>query len=177
MYPHERSLVSKMKGQPFALIGVNSDKDKRKLKIRMKNENITWRSFWNGPQGTGGPISKAWGVRGWPTIYVLDHHGVIRYKNVRGASMDRAVDELVAKVDGTSGPAVTGSNSQSPKIRIWKDLTGQFSIEATYVRVSTDQVVLRRSDNKKLLFVPLAKLSAADQQYVKAQLAPATSPR
>ena len=50
----------------------------------MAEENITWRSFWNGPDGTGGPISKAWNVRGWPTIYVIDHKGVIRAKNVRG---------------------------------------------------------------------------------------------
>ena len=100
MYPHERSLVARMKGKPFALIGVNSDRDKAKLKSRMKEENITWRSFWNGPQGTGGPISKAWGVRGWPTIYVIDHEGVIRYKGVRGEAMDEAVDDLMKKVSG-----------------------------------------------------------------------------
>ena len=53
MYPHERSLVKRLANKRFALIGVNSDNDKRKLKSRMKKENITWRSFWNGPQGTG----------------------------------------------------------------------------------------------------------------------------
>jgi len=29
MYPHERSLVQKMEGKPFALIGVNSDQKGR----------------------------------------------------------------------------------------------------------------------------------------------------
>ena len=33
MYPHERSLVERMKDKPFALIGVNSDVDKKKLRI------------------------------------------------------------------------------------------------------------------------------------------------
>jgi len=98
MYPHERSLVAKMKDQPFALIGINSDKNKTRLKQRMKEENLTWRSFWNGPQGTSGPISKAWGVRGWPTIYVIDHQGVIRYKNVRGKAMDTAVEAMIRAV-------------------------------------------------------------------------------
>ncbi|HEY1860277.1 MAG TPA: hypothetical protein VGG61_07980, partial [Gemmataceae bacterium] len=56
---------------------------------------ITWRSFWNGPEGTNGPISKKWNVHGWPTIYVLDQKGVIRYKNVRGEKMDEAVDKLL----------------------------------------------------------------------------------
>ena len=98
MYPHERSLVERLKDQPFALIGVNSDKDKDELRKRMAEENITWRSFWNGPEGTRGPISARWNVTGWPTIYVIDHEGVIRYKNVRGEKMDAAVDELLAKM-------------------------------------------------------------------------------
>ena len=99
MYPHERSLVKRLANKPFALIGVNSDRDKAKLKPRLEEENITWRSFWNGPQGTSGPISKAWNVRSWPTIYVLDHKGVIRYKNVRGEKMDEAVDTLLAEME------------------------------------------------------------------------------
>ncbi len=82
MYPHERSLVKEMKDRPFALIGVNSDADKEKLRPRMKEENITWRSFWNGLEGTSGPISAEWNVTGWPTLYVIDHNGVIRAKSV-----------------------------------------------------------------------------------------------
>jgi hypothetical protein len=106
MYPHERSLVERLKDKPFALIGVNSDADKEKLKPRLEEEKITWRSFWNGPKGTRGPISEEWNVRGWPTIYVLDHKGVIRFKNVRGEKMDEAVDKLLAELS---------EQQQSPK--------------------------------------------------------------
>src|SRR5262249_59037290 len=98
MYPHERSLVKRLEGKPFALIGVNSDKDRDKLKEVMEREQITWRSFWNGGS-TNGPISNAWKVRGWPTIYVLDAEGIIRYRNVRGADMDRAVDALLKELE------------------------------------------------------------------------------
>jgi hypothetical protein len=93
MYPHERSLVKRLEGKPFALVGVNSDTDKKKLKNRMAEERISWRSFWNGPKGTDGPISRAWNVHGWPTIYVLDHHGVIRFKRIRDEHVDKAVDQ------------------------------------------------------------------------------------
>ena len=99
MYPHERSLVKRLADKPFALIGVNSDRDLGKLKDRLEEENITWRSFWNGPEGTRGPIAAKWNVRGWPTIYVIDSKGVIRYKNVRGEKMDAAVEELLAEID------------------------------------------------------------------------------
>ena len=83
MYPHERSLVKELKDKPFALIGVNSDTDLANLrdKVRIEKE-LTWRSFWNGPEGTSGPISAEWNVTGWPTLYVIDHNGVIRAKSV-----------------------------------------------------------------------------------------------
>jgi hypothetical protein len=98
MYPHERSLVERLKHKPFALIGVNSDTDKEKLKRRAAKEGITWRSFWNGPKGTEGPIAQAWNVRLWPTIYVLDHKGTIRFKGVREKQLDEAVDGLLKEL-------------------------------------------------------------------------------
>jgi len=103
MYPHERSLVTKFADRPFAIIGVNSDQDRAKLKARMKEENITWRSFYAG--STRGPIPTRWNVSGWPTIYVIDHKGVIRAKNVRGKQMEAWIDKLVAEVE--AAPAVS----------------------------------------------------------------------
>jgi hypothetical protein len=103
MYPHERSLVQRLADEPFALIGVNSDDDLDALRPRLEEEQITWRSFWNGPKGTSGPISARWNVTGWPTIYVLDHKGVIRFKNVRGEAMDKAVDQLLEEMRSEAG--------------------------------------------------------------------------
>jgi hypothetical protein len=104
MYPHERSLVKRLEGKPFALIGVNSDRDLKKLKPRLEEEQITWRSFWNGPGGTSGPISSKWQVRGWPSIWVIDAKGVIRYRDVRGPAMDKAVDALLKEMEVTTEP-------------------------------------------------------------------------
>jgi hypothetical protein len=36
-------------------------------------------------------------VRGWPTIYVLDANGVIRYRDVRDKQMEDAVMTLLAE--------------------------------------------------------------------------------
>src|SRR5437588_7315440 len=96
MYPHERSLVKRLEGKPFALLGINSDPDKDELKKAMEKEEITWRSWWD--KTTGGPIATTWNIHGWPTIYVLDHKGMIRYKNVRGEAMDKAVDTLLQEM-------------------------------------------------------------------------------
>jgi len=83
--------------KPFALIGVNSDGDLDEARASAKKEDINWRSFWNGEDGTGGPISVKWSVYSWPTIYLIDAKGVIRYKNVRGAELDSAITKLMAE--------------------------------------------------------------------------------
>ncbi len=110
MYPHERSLVKTLADKPFAIIGVNSDRDLEKIRATTNQKNITWRSFWNGPQGTGGPISTRWGVTGWPTIYIIDAEGKIRYKNARGPKMDEALTELLAEM----GHEVDLTNHEDP---------------------------------------------------------------
>jgi hypothetical protein len=98
MYPHERSLVERLQNKPFALIGVNSDNNREELKKVMVQEKITWRSFWNGGSPAG-PIAQQWQVQGWPSIWVLDAKGIIRYRNVRGEAMDKAVDTLLAEME------------------------------------------------------------------------------
>ena len=96
MYPHERSLVKRLEGKPFVLLGVNSDHDKKELKKAMEENQITWRSWWDGGR-TGGPIASQWNVQGWPTLYVVDHRGVIRHKWV-GFPGEERFDSSVTKL-------------------------------------------------------------------------------
>jgi hypothetical protein len=100
MYPHERSLVERMANRPFALVGVNSDTDLAKLRKRLDEEKITWPSFWCGEDGTRGGIPSLWNVSGWPTIYFIDHEGVIRQKSIGSPDdLDAIVDALVATAE------------------------------------------------------------------------------
>jgi hypothetical protein len=96
MVPHERSLVKRLQGRPFALIGVNADNDQEVARKRVEKEGINWRSFFD---GRGGRIVKDYRVQYFPTIYVLDGDGVIRYREVRNDAMDRAVDELLKEAE------------------------------------------------------------------------------
>ena len=104
MYPHERSLVKRLEQEPFTLVGMNSDETAEKFTAAAARERITWPCFFDGG-GTDGPIAIRWGVTGWPSIWVIDAEGVIRYRNVRGEEMDRAVDTLLAerKAKGAKG--------------------------------------------------------------------------
>ena len=98
-FPHERSLVQTHADKPFALIGVNSDTDKKMTAKRMERYEINWRSFSNGPKGPRGPISKALGIPTWPYSIVLDADGVIRYKDVHGEELDEAIEVLLSEIE------------------------------------------------------------------------------
>ena len=103
MYPHERSLLKRLEGKPFVLIGVNSDKDRAELKKAMEKEKITWRSFWNG--GQHGPISDRWDIHGWPTLFLIDSKGIIRHKHLGTPGekvLDDEIDELIAEAEKTA---------------------------------------------------------------------------
>ena len=95
MLPHEKELVARLKNQPFALLGLNSDGDAEKVRQIMKEQGITWRQAILG--STDAPLPTKWNVRGWPTIYILDKKGVIRYKNLRDKEMEHAVMKLLAE--------------------------------------------------------------------------------
>ena len=97
MIPHERSLVKELEKEPFALLGVNSDKDRDKLKETLAKEQMTWRSWFDGGS-TNGPIATAWNVGGWPTTYVIDAKGVIRAKNLRDEEAEQAIKKLLAEM-------------------------------------------------------------------------------
>ena len=86
-----------MADKPFALIGVNSDDVLDVARESVKKNDINWRSFWNGEDGTMGPIAVKWSVFSWPTVYLIDAKGIIRHKNLRGAELDEAIMKLMAE--------------------------------------------------------------------------------
>jgi peroxiredoxin len=94
VYPQWQALAKRMEGKPFALLGVNSDKDREKLKQTVKAERIAWRSWWD--QGSeAGPISAQFKIPGWPTTYILDHEGAIRSKFLGPPRFSFDVNELI----------------------------------------------------------------------------------
>jgi thiol-disulfide isomerase/thioredoxin len=93
MYPEERELVTAFKDKPFALLSVNTDKSRETLTKLIATGEVTWRCWWDGEPG--GPICTRWGVESFPTIYVLDHRGAIRFKAVGRKKLKQAVETLL----------------------------------------------------------------------------------
>jgi thiol-disulfide isomerase/thioredoxin len=95
MIPHERGLVKRLKGKPFVLVSVSADAKKETVTDFLKDTEMPWTHWWNGAKGG---VIDAWDIQFFPTIFVLDGKGVIRYEGVRGEAMDKAVDTLLKEM-------------------------------------------------------------------------------
>jgi peroxiredoxin len=98
MIPHERSLVKRLEGKAFVLLGVNSDPDPEQLTSQLREHRVTWRSFKN-KRVSDKNIDVDWLITSWPTLFLIDHHGIIRKKwegSPDPKELDQAIDKLVS---------------------------------------------------------------------------------
>jgi thiol-disulfide isomerase/thioredoxin len=110
MVPHERALVERYAGKPFVLVGANGDilpepnfnvtgpdgkaiDNTERVKAVIEKQKITWRSFRNAHFNVG----TEWNVRAWPTVYLIDHRGIIRGK-WKGDPGEKELDDAVGKL-------------------------------------------------------------------------------
>lgn len=96
MIPHERELMTKMAGRPFTILGINSDRSRSALKKIIAENKINYPNIYDGVPG-GGEIANTWNVHGWPTIYLIDHEGVIVELSHGGPHLESKVEKLVEK--------------------------------------------------------------------------------
>lgn len=102
MFAHERSLVRKYEGRPFALLGVDEDESRETLLEAEKKHKLNWRSWWD----DGNSIARKWKVEGFPTLFLIDHKGEIRWKNVSvpdTQKLDELIEQLVAEAESEGG--------------------------------------------------------------------------
>jgi hypothetical protein len=78
MYGYERSLVQRYQGRPFILLGVNTDADAATLRQVQEKQHLSWRSWYDGPDG---PICREWKVVGFPSLFLIDAKGAVRYQH------------------------------------------------------------------------------------------------
>jgi hypothetical protein len=102
--------VTNLNGKPFALLGVHvGGLSAKELKEVMGKQQITWRSFVDAGNAGAGPITTKWNLSATPTLYVIDHRGVIRYKWAGAPGekvIDAALDKLIeaAEANGKGRP-------------------------------------------------------------------------
>ena len=96
-HAHGRSLVQQYAGRPFEVLGVNLDGERETLRQTQQNHSIPWRSCWDGD----GALAARWGVEGLPTVFLLDHEGIIRWSSrgpPRQAELQQQIEQLLQEM-------------------------------------------------------------------------------
>jgi peroxiredoxin len=94
-YPYERLLLELYQGWPFAIVGVDSGSSLDAAKQNHVDQHLAYRSWWDGAQTPAGPIASTWNVQGWPTAYLMDADGVIRFVDLRDEDLLKGVRQLL----------------------------------------------------------------------------------
>jgi len=95
--PHLQALVERHKSDSFVLLGINTGDSEETFRNDAEELGVTWTCSYQGSDES--PIADLYQVQAYPTIYVLDGEGRIRFKNVRGEALSKAVAELLAETD------------------------------------------------------------------------------
>jgi peroxiredoxin len=104
-YPLLRAAIERWRGRPFVILGINSNCRLDNLKEAVAKGEITWRCWWEANQADSvGPITTSWNIRGYPTLFLIDHRGVIRAKADLNPfdkpSFDNAIETLLKEAEG-----------------------------------------------------------------------------
>ena len=93
-YPYQEKLMETYRDEPVVLLGVNSDRELETIReAKASGDAPGYRTWWDG--STNGPISNAWEIRKWPSTFILDADGVVRFVGKRKDGMIEAVAELL----------------------------------------------------------------------------------
>jgi thiol-disulfide isomerase/thioredoxin len=92
--PDEIALVKKFQDKQFVMLGVNADETRKDAIAAIQKHAITWRSFWNEGKPDGS-ISKLWNVSVYPSVFVIDHNGIIRAKWRHSSPEDGTLQNVV----------------------------------------------------------------------------------
>jgi peroxiredoxin len=95
LYPLQRKLVEQFRDQPFVLLSVSRDENVDTLQESIASGKITWRCWWDGMEGS---IYQSWNSPGAPTIYVLDHRGVIQDVRLNRATPQAEFEHVISQL-------------------------------------------------------------------------------
>lgn len=104
--PGEKELMQKFSDKAVAFVGINGDeKSETGLKSAAKH-GVPGRSFWGRFPGADGKqtiLVDQWNIRFWPSYYVIDPKGVIRYKrcwDTEPETLEKIINSVLSDTKG-----------------------------------------------------------------------------
>ena len=94
--PNVTAIYQSYHTQGFEIIGVSLDEDRTSVANFTQAHGMAWAQYFDG-QGWDNKLAKTYGVHSIPMTYLLDRHGVIIGKELRGEELQQAVAKTLAK--------------------------------------------------------------------------------
>jgi len=92
--PNLKEIFKDFKDRGLEIVGISMDTDKTLLHEYLNEAALPWKiacSF----NGWSDSTAKLYKISATPSTWLIDRHGVVRYYDVRGAELRRAVDALI----------------------------------------------------------------------------------
>ena len=97
--PNVIATYQKYHAQGFDIIGVSLDDDRNKLLAFTQQNGMPWAQYFDG-LGWENKLAKLYGVQSIPMSYLLNQHGVIVAKEVRGQNLPTTVAMMLGNGSG-----------------------------------------------------------------------------
>ena len=94
--PNVKAAYEKYHARGFEIIGISLDQEEAKLTGFLKEQKMTWAQFYDG-KGWENELAVKYGVQSIPATFLLDGEGKVIARNLRGAALDKAVAQALAK--------------------------------------------------------------------------------
>ncbi|SMP69104.1 SLA1 homology domain 1, SHD1 [Neorhodopirellula lusitana] len=89
--------------------------------------------------------------------------------------LDQPAKPKSVSIAAKSNALPSAASKPAGEARTWSDATGRFKVEAVFVSLKDGTVSIRRMSDNRVIPIPIAKLSQADQTYLQ-QLEAAENP-
>ena len=93
-FPHLKELYSKTDRAKFEIVGIVGDSPSNTLTDAIERYELTWPQVFSNEANN---ITKAYGISGYPTVFLLDTEGVIIAKNLRGKELEEKILSLISE--------------------------------------------------------------------------------
>lgn len=94
--PNVKKTYAAYKDKGLEIIGISLDKDLDKLNEYLNKEDIQWKISCSGKEWKD-ETRKLYKVDGIPSTWLVDRKGVLRYSDLRGEELDKAIAKLIAE--------------------------------------------------------------------------------
>jgi peroxiredoxin len=94
--PNVVRIHKKYKDRGFEIIGISLDSDRKAFESYIKAAGMEWPQYFDG-KGWQNEVADKYKVRAIPATFLVDKKGKIRYRTLRSAELEKAVERLLTE--------------------------------------------------------------------------------